>query len=833
MNTKTPQSSSPTRIVIIGGVAGGASAAARARRLDEHAQITLIERGPDVSFANCGLPYYIGEEIKDRSKLALQTPESLRNLLNIEVRARTEATAIDRAQKTVRIRALESGEETTLAYDKLILSPGASPLKPPLQGIDLPQIYTLRNLQDMDRIQQAAKHAHSVLIIGAGFIGLEMAEQLVHLKKQVSLIELADQVLPQMDREMVQAVQQELIDAGIQLILGDGIQGFSAADSRIRAQLNSGKTLDADLVILSIGVRPESRLAQEAGLDIGKRGHILTNPYMQTSDPDIYAVGDVCETHDPILDVPTAIPLGGPANRQGRTAADHIFMGADAKPYPGSIGTAIVRVFDMTAGVTGYTEKRLLQMNQPYEKTVITDYAHASYYPGATHLTLKLLWEPSTGRILGGQAFGADGVDKRLDVLATALKGRLTVDELEHLELAYAPPFGAAKDPINIAGFAANNQRKGFSKPVFELPEDAHLQIVDVRPAEMATLKPIPHAINVPFAQLRSRLNELDHNKPVLTVCALGKTSYFAARVLQQNGFNASSLVGGQKLLETSHAAPADSPMPSTPATPVAATSCCGSNAPAKTASEVVQLDATGIACPGPIMRVKTAAAALQPHQILEVSASDAGFKNDLPAFCKANGYQFLGAEKQRGIIIGRLALGNAQTQNSDQARGGTSPQPRNGSTIVVFSGELDKVMAAYVIANGAIAMGGKATLFFTFWGLNALRKDPAPVVEEKTFMDKMFGWMLPRGANRLPLSNMHMMGMGTAMMKDRMKSKGLPNLPGLMDSARQGGVRLVACTMSMEAMGIRPEELIDGVELGGVAEYLGAASETSANLFI
>ena len=812
----TEQPHSP-RIVIVGGVAGGASAAARLRRLDEHASITLIERGADVSFANCGLPYHIGGEIEDRGKLSVQTPASLRAQLAIDVQARTEAISIDRETKTLRIHKLDTDVEEDLGYDKLILSPGATPLKPPLEGIDLPGIYTLRNLQDMDRIKAAAESAQSVLVIGAGFIGLEMAEQLIHLHKDVTLIELVEQVLPQMDAEMVRAVEQELMDNGVKLLLGDGISGFSQGDGTVLcAQLNSGKTITADMVILSIGVRPENQLAKDAGLELGARGHIRTNAHMQTSDPNVYAVGDASETFDPILGGPTAIALGGPANRQGRTAADHIVLGERAKPYPGSIGTSIVRVFDVAAGVTGHSEKRLQQMEIEYGKTIITDFNHASYFPGATHLTVKVLWEKSTGRILGGQANGIEGVDKRLDVLATAIKGRLTVDDLEHLELAYAPPFGVAKDPLNTAGFSANNIRSGKLRPVYSLAAAEGSQLLDARPAEMAKLKPIPGAVNIPYPELRQRLGELDKSKPVTTICALGKMSYFAARILMQNGFDVQTHVGGWKTEQRPQPPTStENPMNESELTPAASV------------GETILLDCTGMACPGPILRVKEAAATLAAGQVLEVRASDAGFKNDLPAFCKANGYECLSVEKDKGIVTGRLSRGAACPVAATPSKSG------NGATIVVFSGELDKAMAAYVIANGAVAMGGKATLFFTFWGLNVLRKDPAPAVGGKSFMDKMFGWMLPRGANKLPLSKMHMGGLGTWMMKGRMAGKNLPNLPVLMEDARKAGIRLVACTMSMEAMGIREEELIDGVELGGVAEYLGAASETNANLFI
>jgi len=537
-------SSSPKTILIIGGVAGGASAAARARRHSESAHIILLERGPDVSFANCGLPYHIGGDIPDRAELAIQTPESLRAMLNLDVRTLTEATAIDRVKKEVRVRSLIDQSEQSIAYDKLILSPGASPLRPPLPGIDSPLVQTLRNLQDMDRIKAAAAKVNHVAIIGAGFIGLEMAEQLHAIGKQVSVIELQAQVLPQLDAEMVRSLETSLREKGIELILGDGINGFETTPAGITAQLKSGRRLDTGLVILSIGVRPESGLAKDAGLELGARGHIVVDAWQRSSDPDIYAVGDVCETEDPILGKRAAIPLGGPANRQGRTAADHIFLGNKALRYPGSIGTAIVRVFEESAGIVGYSETRLKAEAVPYQTVTVNDHSHASYYPGSETITLKLLWSPEDGRVLGAQAHGKDGVDKRLDIIATAIRGQLKIDDLAHLELAYAPPFGSAKDVVNVAGFAAGNIRDGLLIPVANLAS-AGSQIVDIRPAESAAKQPVPGAKNIPLAELRGRLDELDRSQPVFTICQMGKTSYFAARVLANHGFDARSILGG------------------------------------------------------------------------------------------------------------------------------------------------------------------------------------------------------------------------------------------------------------------------------------------------
>ncbi len=532
-------------ILIVGGVAGGASAAARARRHSETARITIIERGPDVSFANCGLPYHIGGEITDRSELALQTPDSLRALLNLEVLTLTEATAIDPATRHLHIRSLTDGTESTLPYDELILSPGASPLRPPLPGIDHPRILTLRNLEDMDRIKHQLAEVESAAIIGAGFIGLEMAEQLAHLGKHVSLVELQPHVLPQLDPELALPLERSLRKNGIDLILGDGIESFSGSGKSVSAHLKSGRILEVGLVILSIGVRPESTLAKNAGLTLGPRGHITVDSYQRTSAPHIYAVGDVCESPDPILGGHTAIALGGPANRQGRTVADHIFLGEKALPYPGSIGTSIVRVFELSAGITGVSERRLAATHTPYQTVTVNGPSHASYFPGAETITLKLLWSPENGRILGAEAVGHDGVDKRLDIIATAIRGRMTIDDLVHLELSYAPPFGSAKDVVNTAGFAATNIRDGLLVPVQTLAEAAGHQIIDVRPPASAAALPVPGAKNIPLSTLRSRLTEIDRSRPVFTICQMGKTSYFAARILANHGYDARSILGG------------------------------------------------------------------------------------------------------------------------------------------------------------------------------------------------------------------------------------------------------------------------------------------------
>jgi NADPH-dependent 2,4-dienoyl-CoA reductase/sulfur reductase-like enzyme/rhodanese-related sulfurtransferase len=537
----------PRKIIVIGGVAAGASFAARARRLDETARITVLERGPDVSFANCGLPYYIGGEITSREALAVQTPQTLNALLDLDVRTRTEAVRIDPQGKRVEVKSLVDGTCAWLEYDALMLAPGAVPVQPPLPGIDDERVHILRNLQDMDRIKEAATTARRAVVIGAGFIGLEMAEQLHQLGLQVSIVELERQVLPQLDAEMALLMQSELADNGIELMLGDGIARFDATDNGLVCELASGRRCPADFAVLSIGVRPDTALAKEAGIELGPRGHIVVDAFQRTSIADIYAAGDAVETADRTTGERTAVPLGGPANRQGRVAADHLILGERARPYPGSQGTAIVRVFSVAAGLTGWTERRLQRAGRAYAVTLVNDNHHAGYFPGARPITLKVVWDPADGRLLGAQATGFEGVDKRIDVLATAIAAGMTVEDLCHLELAYAPPFGSAKDLVNLAGFAAVNQRDELVQFVHKLPAAGTAQLIDVRPKPLFNAHPLEGAINIPFPELRARLGQIDRDQPVVTICALGKMSYFAARLLAQHGFRVQAFAGGIK----------------------------------------------------------------------------------------------------------------------------------------------------------------------------------------------------------------------------------------------------------------------------------------------
>ena len=539
------------KLLIVGGVAGGASAATRARRLSEEAQIILFERGPDVSFANCGLPYHIGNTIADRSKLLVTTPAKLRARFNLDVRTQSSVEAIDRSRKVIRVRELATGREYEESYDKLILAPGAAPLKPPLPGIDLPGIHTLRNLQDMDRIKavvdQGAKQA---IVIGAGFIGLEMVENLVHRDVQTTVVELQDQILPPLDREMTTPIAQELKAKGVTLLLSDSAESFEAVDGGLRVRLKSGKELTAPLVVLGIGVRPENKLAVEAGLDVGPRGGIRVNDQLQTIDPEIYAVGDAIEVQDVVSHQPTQVPLAGPANRQGRLAADHIF-GRPVK-FRGTQGTAIVGCFGKVAALTGASEKSLRRSGQAFRMVYIHPAQHAGYYPGAQGMVIKLLFEPERGKILGAQAVGGDGVDKRIDVIAVAIQAGMTVFDLEEVELCYSPQFGSAKDPVNMVGFVAANWQRGDHPQIdvaalYAIPEAQRPLLLDVRTPEEFAAGKFPGAINIPVDDLRARLAELPRDREIAAYCQVGQRGYLATRILQQAGFDVKNVSGGYK----------------------------------------------------------------------------------------------------------------------------------------------------------------------------------------------------------------------------------------------------------------------------------------------
>lgn len=823
-----------SKTVIIGGVAGGASCAARLRRLDESKEIVILERGEYISYANCGLPYYIGDVIKSRDALLLQTPEAMKAKYNIDVRIQNEVVSINKEDKSVTVLNKVTNTTYTEKYDELVISTGSSPIKPPIPGIDSDRIETLWTVPDTDRISRKLeeKNVKTAAVIGGGFIGLEMAENLHNKAIDVSIVEMLDQVMAPIDFEMAQMLHENISLNKVGLYLGDGVKAFHEEENHIRIELNSGKELTVDLVILSIGVKPNSQLAADAGLKLNEKGGIVVDEYMATSEPDIYAVGDVIEVDDFVFKDKTMVPLAGPANKQGRIAADNI--SGESVKYTGTQGSSIAQVFDLTVASTGTSEKKLisrgLKRGEDYESVIVNQNSHAGYYPGAVPLTIKLLFSMDGKTIYGAQIVGSDGVDKRIDTIAVAMRLNGGVKSLTELELAYAPPYSSAKDPVNMAGYTAENvltQKLKFSS-WDELEKNPKAVVLDIRENEELMAFAFPNATHIPMGQLRNRLDELDKSKTYITFCAIGVRSYNAARTLMNNGFkNVLLYPGGTRFYQSTHYIEQsqnlinekpvlDSGQPDTDNSPDIS----------------IHLDCSGMQCPGPIMKVFESMKDMNEGEVMEVSASDPGFTRDIDAWSRRTGNTLLFTGKKGSNYTAVVKKGTSAVSTQVQSLSTEPVSADDGKTLIVFSGDLDKVLASFIIANGAAAMGRPVTMFFTFWGLNALRKaEKQPV--KKTFMESMFGTMLPRGSKKLKLSNMNMGGMGTKMMKKIMKDKNVDSLEDLMKHAMNQGVKLVACTMSMDVMGIKEEELIDGVELAGVGAYLGDAEESNVNLFI
>ncbi len=819
------------KVLIVGGVAGGATAAARLRRINEDAQIILFEKGEYISFANCGLPYYVGEVIKEKEKLVVQTPDKIRERFNIDVRTMSEVVKIHRDKKTVEVYDRASNKTYSETYDKLILSPGAEPFKPDIPGIDSKRVFTVRTIPDTYRIKDFvdASRPKRAVVVGAGFIGLEMAENL-HLRGvKVTVVELADHVIGPLDYDMAAIVHQHLKTKGVELYLNDAVKAIKDPGNFAQIELTGGRLINADMVIMGIGVRPETKLAVESGLKIGKTGGILVDQYMKTSDDDIYAVGDAVEVTDFVSGSSALIPLAGPANKQGRIAANNI-CGIEDK-YAGTQGTSIVKVFDIAVAMTGNNEKILKRNNTDFEKSFTHSPSHAGYYPGAIPMSIKLIFDKSSGKILGAQIIGYEGVDKRIDVISTALKAGMTVHDLESLELAYAPLFSSAKDPVNIAGYAASNVLKGDVR-IFHWNDVASINfkksiLLDVRDEMEYQLGTIKGAVNIPVNQLRNRINELPKDKEIYVFCQVGLRGYLAYRILVQNGYkNVKNLSGGYKtylfavqkqsnedVYEYESIAKDDMIKPD----------ACEDNA--CSADAHVKIDACGLQCPGPIMKVYEAIKSMKDGEQLKVTATDPAFQEDIKAWCEKTGNRLISIGFENGSFTAVI-----KKQVRPEAIG--ELRSRNDKTMVVFSGDLDRAIASFIIANGAAAMGRKVTMFFTFWGLNILRKTDKVKVK-KDIISKMFGLMMPRGSQKLSLSKMNMGGIGSRMIRGLMVKKNVSSLEDLISKARANGIKMIACNMSMDIMGIKKEELIDGVTIGGVAAFLGSAEDSDMSLFI
>lgn len=816
------------KYLIVGGVAGGATAAARIRRLTEDAEIILFEKGKYISYANCGLPYYIGGVIEERDRLFVQTPQAFGRRFQIDVRVEHEVTAIDTAQQRVTVRTAD-GREYNETYDKLLLSPGASPVVPPLAGIDGEGIFTLRNVSDTDRIKSYME-THSVkraVIVGGGFIGLEMAENLKHAGAEVAVVEMAPQVMGPIDYSMAAIVHTHLLQQNVKLYLEQAVERFSREGEELTVHFKSGIALKADLVLLSIGVRAETRLAQAAGLRLGEMRGIWVNEYLRTSDAHIYAVGDAIEFPHPITGKPWLNFLAGPANRQARIVADNMVLG-DVTKYEGAIGTSIAKVFDLTVAATGLPAKRLKQMEIPYLSATIHNGSHAGYYPGASQMDIKITFSPSDGRLYGAQIVGYDGVDTRIDQFALAIKQGATVEQLTRLEHAYAPPFSSAKDPVAIAGYVAGNILSGKMDPLYwremQQVDTSKVTLVDVRTSDEYSLGSIPGAVNIPLDDLRSRMVEIPIDRPVWLFCGVGLRGYLASNILKGNGYKeVRNLIGGLKTYKT---AIAKIETPTGFDTPCCETaSCCSPSSVCEKTR--IKVDACGIQCPGPILKMKQAMESLQAGQLLQVRATDAGFPRDAEAWCRSTGHKFVSKRAEGGVHIVEIEKATPCAAEAVQPQRGEL-----GKTFILFSDDLDKTLATFVLANGAAATGKKVSIFFTFWGLNAIKKTHKPAVKKDIF-GRMFSWMLPSDSTRLALSKMHMMGIGSRLMRYLMKRKGVDSLESLRQQAIDNGVEFIACQMSMDVMGVSREELLDNVTVGGVASYMERAEQACVNLFI
>nr|WP_322933627.1 FAD-dependent oxidoreductase [Bacteroides sp. CG01] len=818
------------KIIIIGGVAGGATTAARIRRMDETAEIILLEKGKYISYANCGLPYYIGGVIAEREKLFVQTPEAFSVRFRVDVRTENEVIFIDRKRKTVTVR-LSSEDTYEESYDKLLISTGATPVKPPLPGIDSEGIFTLRNVKDTDRIKEYAnQHApRRAVVIGAGFIGLEMAENLHALGAKVSIVEMANQVMTPIDFSMASLVHQHLMDKGVNLYLEQAVASFEKAGREIKVVFKDGQSIPADIVILSIGVRPETTLARAAGLTIGEAGGISVNDYLQTSDESIYAIGDAIEYRHPITGKPWLNYLAGPANRQGRIVADNI-LGAKIS-YEGAIGTSIAKVFDLTVATTGLPGKRLRQAEIAYASSTTHSSSHASYYPDATQMSIKITFDKETGKLYGAQIVGYDGVDKRIDEFALVIKHQGTIYDLMKLEQAYAPPFSSAKDPVAIAGYVAEDILTGTVKPVYWRDlRDIRLEhefLLDVRTPDEFSLGSLPGAINIPLDEIRDRMDEIPKDKPVYVFCAVGLRGYLAYRILVQHGYDkVRNLSGGLKIYKAATAPIIRNEGYDTPASMEESATPVSIQEEPAAPSRTVQVDACGMQCPGPILKMKKTMDTLVPGERVQVTSTDPGFARDAAAWCNSTGNKLISKESAAGKSI--IVIEKEEPKACSMV---TSCEGK-GKTFIMFSDDLDKALATFVLANGAAATGQKVTIFFTFWGLNVIKRLSKPKVEKDIF-GKMFGMMLPSSSLKLKLSKMSMGGIGGKMMRYIMHSKGIDSLESLRRQALENGVEFIACQMSMDVMGVKKEELLDEVTIGGVATYMERADNANINLFI
>ena len=807
------------KVLIVGGVAGGASTTTRLRRLDENLEIVIFEKGEYVSFANCGLPYYIGDIIQNRESLLVQTPESLKARFNLDVRVNSEVVGVNGKDKKVKVKT-KNGEEYEENFDFLVLAPGAKPLFPPIKGIENKKIFTLRNINDMDKIKSEIKNnaIKKAVVVGGGYVGIETAENLKHLGIDTTLVEAAPNILAPFDSEISNILEYELVNNGIELMTSEKVVEFQEDGNEIIIKLESGKSVTTDMVILSIGVSPDTKFLQGSGINLGERGHILVNENLETNIDGVYALGDSILVKNYITNQNVGIPLAGPANRQGRIVAGNI-VGRNEK-YKGSLGTAIIKIFELTGASTGLNERSLKQLNITYEKIYLHPNNHAAYYPGASPISIKALYNKENKQILGAQAVGISGVDKFIDVMATSIKFKATIDDLAELELAYAPPFLSAKSPANMVGFIGQNIEDDLLEQVFmedlKKYDEKKTIILDIREELELIGGKFDNSINIPLSELRKRYTELPKNKEIWTYCAVGLRGYIATRFLSQKGYRVKNLAGGIKSEEKV-------------IVNTQKESSLTKEGNSNIEKEEDYLDLSGLSCPGPLVKIKEKIDKLGEDEKLKVKVSDPGFYNDIQAWSKVTKNSLLSLDKKDGLTYATLQKGQT-SKVIEKNQENVIIEDNSNMTMVVFSGDLDKAIAAFIIANGALTMGKKVTMFFTFWGLSILKKKN---LSKKSFIEKMFAMMLPKNSQDLPVSKMNFFGIGAKMIRSVMKKKNIMSLEELIKKAIDSGVNITACTMSMDVMGISEEELIDGINYGGVGQYLGEAEKSNNNLFI
>lgn len=812
------------KIVIVGGVAVGASAAARLRRLSEEDEIIILERDEFISFANCGLPYYIGDTIKQRSDLLVQTKEAMQKRFNIDVRNFSEVLKIDRDKKTLLVKNLE--KEYELDYDILILSTGAKPIELNVEGSkEAKNLFTLRNIADMDNIKNYIKinNIKDATIFGGGFIGLEMAENLTHLGINVTVVSRSNSILNIFDKEMSKLIQNAMQLMGVKFKLGISAKKLENFGSKVI--LSDDSTLKSDINICAIGVLPENKLAKDANLDIGFKGGVKVNEFNLTNDENIYSAGDLIEVQNFITKTPTYIPLAWPANRQARLIADNI--NASKTKYNGTLGSSVIKIFDFVAASTGLNETSAKAQGYNLGVVHVQRGNHANYYPNSSTITLKLIYDKDSKKVLGAQAFGKDGTEKRIDVIATAIKFNAKIEDLTDLELCYAPPFSSAKDPVNIAGYVACNVEDGMYEMFYvqDVENLKNVQFIDVRTKGEFNLGHIEGTINIDVDDLRDNLEKIDFNKDIYLTCQVGLRGYLAARILKLKGFNKKiyNLSGGYKLYND-YKMNADN---------IININNSSNDEQIKDLNDnfcdlvEVNIDACGMQCPGPIMKLNEEISKINEGCAIDIVASDLGFYNDVKSWCNVSKNELIFAKIENGKVKARIMKsGNSIQKNSDIL-------DKNSQTIVVFSNDLDKVIASFIIANGALAMGSKVTMFFTFWGLSVLRKENLEKNIKKSFMDRMFCAMLPKSSKKLNLSKMSMFGFGKIMLRKTMDMKNVESLESLIKSYIDNGGKIMACNMSMDVMGITKDELIDNIEYGGVASYISDSKNSFSNLFI